>query len=161
MTTTEQVRQDIKDGIAHAHSLWMFIKDPDERGGFDLRPSPWEGPGEYQYVHYLDGRDSPNVYVKVTGHTTGESFPVSPCPAYARPAEPRLVQYVNILMEPYNIKLEHVTWEQQLVKLRLQVDGVVYNDEFGWHRDDTKGLLERLLEDACRRMLRAVREGQE
>lgn len=44
-------------GTAQAHALWMLLSSEADRDGFALKPSPWEGAGEYQRVAFADGRD--------------------------------------------------------------------------------------------------------
>lgn len=46
------------------HPLWVLLGAESARDGYALKPSPWEGPGEYQRVVYPDGRD---VLHKVDG----------------------------------------------------------------------------------------------
>lgn len=53
----DEARAAIHAGTAMAHALWCLISDEHDRDGYALKPSPWEGSGEYQRVHYSDGRD--------------------------------------------------------------------------------------------------------
>lgn len=46
----------IAAGTAEARALWVLLTEEDEREGYWLKPMPWEGSGEYQAVHYNDGR---------------------------------------------------------------------------------------------------------
>lgn len=63
-----EAAQAIGRGEAHAHSLWCILSRPDERDGFMLKPSMWEGPGQYQNVHLADGRQ---IYVKLPHLSVG------------------------------------------------------------------------------------------
>lgn len=44
----------IAAGKAIAKTLWVLIEDERQRDGFALKPSPWEGAGEYQHVAFDD-----------------------------------------------------------------------------------------------------------
>ena len=57
-----EARKAIFSGRAQAHELWVLLSDERQRDGYALKPSPWEGPGEYQRVTFDDGR---NVLVRV------------------------------------------------------------------------------------------------
>jgi hypothetical protein len=45
----------IAKGIAAGHALWVVIGDESQRDRHWLKPAPWEGPGQYQHVSYIDG----------------------------------------------------------------------------------------------------------
>lgn len=47
----------IEAGHAEARALWVLLAKEDERDGYDLKPMPWEGPGQYQRIVYANGRD--------------------------------------------------------------------------------------------------------
>jgi len=80
----------IEAGEAHAHALWEILKEPTDRDAYMIRPLPWEGPGEYQYVHFHDGT---HRYIKVNGFM-GIVFEVhGPCKGEPKP-EPR-----NVIVE--------------------------------------------------------------
>lgn len=49
-------------GTAKAQSLWTLLSKESDRDGYGLKPSPWEGAGEYQRVVFDDGRD---VFVRI------------------------------------------------------------------------------------------------
>lgn len=53
----KEARREILAGRCMAQHLWVILSDEHERDRFALKPMPWEGPGQYQHVHYLDGRD--------------------------------------------------------------------------------------------------------
>lgn len=64
----------IAAGNAKAHALWVLISNEHDREGYALKPSPWEGSGEYQRVHYSDGRD---VLVRIPHGISGRSLPTN------------------------------------------------------------------------------------
>lgn len=45
----------IAEGTAVPHALWILVSDEHQRDAYCLKPSPWEGPGEYQRVTFGDG----------------------------------------------------------------------------------------------------------
>lgn len=45
----------IHAGTARPRSLWIIVGDEHQRDAYALKPSPWEGPGEYQHVDFDDG----------------------------------------------------------------------------------------------------------
>ncbi|QIG72965.1 hypothetical protein EVB98_043 [Rhizobium phage RHph_N3_2] len=65
----KEAMREIHAGRARGHALWVILTDEHQRDRFALKPSPWEGPGEYQRVSFDDGRD---VFIKVRDR----SFPV-------------------------------------------------------------------------------------
>lgn len=52
-----EAKREIEAGRATAHALWMLLRDRSDRDGYALRPALWAGPGEYQRVSHVDGRD--------------------------------------------------------------------------------------------------------
>jgi len=62
----------IKIPNGHGHALWVILTHATDRNRFMLQPEVWLGPGEYQYVHYDDGR-------KVLRKTSAGIFIISPC----------------------------------------------------------------------------------
>lgn len=54
----------IAKGTATAHPLWAVLHNEEQREGYLIRPSPWEGPGDYQHVSFSDGR---KVFVRIWG----------------------------------------------------------------------------------------------
>lgn len=67
----EEAVRAIAAGHAKGKALWVLLSDERERDGHALRPSPWEGSGEYQRVSFDDGRDG---FVRVP--TGRRSLPV-------------------------------------------------------------------------------------
>lgn len=63
-TGYDEASRAIAAGQAEAHALWVLLSDEHERDGHWLKPMPWEGPGEYQRVSYVDGR---NGFVRMNG----------------------------------------------------------------------------------------------
>jgi len=53
----------IRSGKAKANALWVLLSDEHQRDGYAIRPSPWEGAGEYQHVEFFDARGS--VFVRL------------------------------------------------------------------------------------------------
>lgn len=48
----DEARKAIQEGKATPHALWMILSSEHDRDGYALKPSPWEGPGEYQKVSF-------------------------------------------------------------------------------------------------------------
>ncbi|TGR81218.1 hypothetical protein EN866_35435 [Mesorhizobium sp. M2D.F.Ca.ET.223.01.1.1] len=55
-TGFDEARKAIFAGKAKSHALWAILTDEHQRDGYALRPMPWEGSGEYQWVSFDDGR---------------------------------------------------------------------------------------------------------
>ncbi|MCA0276311.1 MAG: hypothetical protein LCH86_09920 [Proteobacteria bacterium] len=70
-----EAKRAIATGRARARALWVILTDEHQRDGYALKPSPWEGPGEYQNVSFGDG---PGSLVRLPG---GKSLKV---PAIAK-----------------------------------------------------------------------------
>jgi hypothetical protein len=62
----------IAKGEAIASALWLLLGTEADRDGYALKPSPWEGPGEYQCVTFSDGR---SVLVRVP--SDGRALPLT------------------------------------------------------------------------------------
>ena len=60
---------------ATAHALFVLLSSEHDRDGYWLKPSPWEGPGEYQRVTFEDGR---SVFVRLPDHRSLPIAPLSP-----------------------------------------------------------------------------------
>lgn len=45
----------ITAGRATARALWVIVSSENQRDEYALKPSPYEGPGEYQHVVFTDG----------------------------------------------------------------------------------------------------------
>jgi hypothetical protein len=54
--TYQTALAEISAGRAKAHPLWVLLSHESDRDGFGLRPSLWEGPGEYQRVSFPDNQ---------------------------------------------------------------------------------------------------------
>jgi hypothetical protein len=48
----------ITAGRAEARPLWLLLISESDRDNHELKPSVWEGPGEYQLVQYTDGKQT-------------------------------------------------------------------------------------------------------
>lgn len=46
----------IKAGKATPRHLWVLLLNESDRDGYAYKPEPWEGAGQYQMVHFSDGR---------------------------------------------------------------------------------------------------------
>lgn len=55
MNGYEHAKHEILAGRAEARALWVIVVDEHQRDGYYLKPTPWEGPGEYQHVQFQDG----------------------------------------------------------------------------------------------------------
>jgi hypothetical protein len=51
----DEARAAIESGKAVPHELWILVGDEHARDGYALKPSPWEGPGEYQHIEFEGG----------------------------------------------------------------------------------------------------------
>jgi hypothetical protein len=60
-----EARAAVAQGRAKAHALMAIITDEHQRDGYMLKPLTWEGPGEYQWVTFADGRDG---FVRLLDH---------------------------------------------------------------------------------------------
>ena len=49
----EAVRE-IAAGRAKPRNLWVLLSAESQRDGYALKPAPWEGPGEYQFVEFMN-----------------------------------------------------------------------------------------------------------
>jgi hypothetical protein len=52
----DEARREILAGRAEARALWVLLSHEHQRDGYALKPTPWEGPGEYQHVVFYGGR---------------------------------------------------------------------------------------------------------
>lgn len=44
----------ITAGTATPRAAWLVVGVEHQRDGYAMKPSPWEGPGEYQHVVFAD-----------------------------------------------------------------------------------------------------------
>ncbi len=67
MTGFDHAKREIFAGRAQARSLWVLLSTEQDRDGYALKPSPWEGPGEYQHVIFSPAKDL-GVLVRLPDH---------------------------------------------------------------------------------------------
>jgi hypothetical protein len=85
LTATNAIEA-IRSGAAHGHQAFALLANEHERDAFMIRPLAWDGPGEYQYIHWADGRHffvrMPDEATQRAHGLTGYGYPVTlpyPC----------------------------------------------------------------------------------